>query len=223
MTIAARLAALQARIAAAARAADRDPGSVRLVAVSKRHPAAAVIEAADAGQRLFGENFAQEMVAKQDEIGRPDLAWHFIGHLQRNKAKFVVGRAELIHAVDSERLVDAIGKRAVAAGIEQNVLIAVNVAGEDSKSGVSVTGCAALVEHARATDGVRCTGLMTMPPLTDDPEQVRPHFRRLCELATELGLSELSMGTTGDFEIAIAEGATLVRVGTAIFGPRPVG
>ncbi|MBT8491534.1 MAG: YggS family pyridoxal phosphate-dependent enzyme [Deltaproteobacteria bacterium] len=221
MSVDERLASLSARIEAAARAAGRDPTTVHLVAVSKRHPASAVIEAADAGQLVFGENFAQEMMAKQDEVGRPELSWHFIGKLQRNKAKQVVGRAALIHAVDSSRLVDEIGKRAVAAGVEQAILIAVNLAGEASKSGVAAGQCAALVDHARATAGVDCRGLMTMPPLTDDPERVRPHFRRLRELASELGLPELSMGTTGDFEVAIAEGATLIRVGTAVFGPRP--
>jgi len=226
MSLAERWGEVRAAADRAAAGAGRDPSSVRIVAVSKRHPASAIREAAAAGVAIVGENYVQEMVGKMDQVDVPGLAWHYIGHLQRNKVKAVVGRVDLIHAVDSERLADEIDKRAREAGVTQKVLVAVNVAGEDSKSGVSPGECAGLVRHIESQAAVHCVGLMTMPPLADDPEESRPHFRALRELRDMLadsapGLVELSMGTTGDFEVAIEEGATLVRVGTAIFGPRP--
>jgi len=225
MSVAERWAAVQAAVRAAAAGCGRDPDAVRIVAVSKRHSVEAIREAASAGVAIVGENYVQEMLGKMDALDLPGLSWHYIGHLQRNKVKGIVGRVDLIHAVDSERLVDEIGKRAALAGVTQKVLVAVNVADEDSKSGVSPDACAALVRHIEATEGVRCVGLMTMPPLPENPEQSRPYFRRLRELADRLresvpGLVELSMGTTGDYQVAIEEGATLVRIGTAIFGPR---
>jgi hypothetical protein len=220
-----RLAEVRERIATAARAAGRDPATVTLVAVSKEVDVHAVVEAAAAGQRDFGENRAQELerkVAAHEALaagGAP--AWHFIGRLQRNKAKLVAGRVALVHAVDSAELAAELGKRAGAA--PQRVLIAVNVAGEATKGGVAVADAPALARAVAATPGVELAGLMTMPPPDADP---RPAFAALrdlrARLAGELGaaLPVLSMGMSGDFEEAIAHGATHVRIGTAIFGDR---
>jgi pyridoxal phosphate enzyme (YggS family) len=216
--IADRWRAVRAEVDAIARAAGRAAEDVTIVAVSKLQPASAVREAAEAGVVDVAENYAQELVAKQDEVARADLRWHFIGKLQRNKARIVVGRVALIHAVDSVELAAEIGKRAGDAG--QDVLVAVNTGGEASKSGVSLDDAPAIVEQIRAIAGVRVRGLMTMPPLQEDPEQNRGHFRALRELRDRLGLAVLSMGTSGDYAVAIQEGATHVRIGTAIFGAR---
>ena len=226
-SVADRLAAVSARIAAACARADRDPASVTLVAVSKRHPAEAVMAAHRAGARDFGENYAQELVAKAATCADlADVRWHFIGKLQRNKAKLVVGRAALIHAVDTSRLAAEIDARAGVAGVRQAVLIAVNVAGESTKSGVSGADAGALVAAAAALPRLDVQGLMTMPPPVRDPEENRPHFRALAGLARQLATPEvplgvLSMGMSSDLEVAVEEGATIVRVGTAVFGPRP--
>jgi len=219
-----RLARVRATIAAAAARAGRSPNDVELLAVTKRHPTAVIREAIAAGLSHFGENFAQELAAKHADIGG-DVHWHFIGKVQRNKVKMVVGLVDLIHAVDSERLADEIDKRAAAAGLCQDILISVNVTGEQTKSGVSVADTPALLSHVRNLSHVRCTGFMTMPPLMDDPELNRPHFAALVALRDRLAtgdspLAVLSMGTSGDYAVAVEEGATLVRVGTAIFGPR---
>jgi len=222
--IAARWAAVRARVDAAARRAGRDPADVTIVAVSKTHPAAAAVAAIAAGAVDLGENYAQELVAKAAEVaaltGAP-VRWHFIGRLQRNKAKLVAGKVALVHAVDSVELGVELGKRAAAVGAVQPVLIAVNLAGEATKGGVVEGEVEAIVAALRGASGVRVDGLMTMPPPVDDAEQVRPQFRALRELRDRLGLSLLSMGMTGDFEVAIEEGATHVRIGTAIFGSRP--
>jgi PLP dependent protein len=227
--LAGRVAKLRGRIAAAAARAGRDPDEVALVAVSKRHDAARIEAAVAAGITDVGESYAQEMVAKMDQVatGTP-LGWHFIGRLQRNKVRMIVGRAALIHAVDSEALAREIDRRAAAAGIVQSVLVAVNVAGEAHKSGVPAVEAAALVALCEALPAVRCDGLMTIPPPAAVPADSRPHFRALAALRDSLRtptrpLPVLSMGMSDDFEVAVEEGATLVRVGTAIFGPRPVG
>jgi len=225
--VVARLAAVRAQVDRAAVRAGRDPSAVRVVAVSKLHPPGAVAAACRAGAAILGENYAQELAAKQDALaGDPACAaaaWHFIGRLQRNKVKLVVGRAALIHAVDSIELAREIDRRAAERGLRQAVLLAVGVAGEAQKTGVAPDGAAALLEAARALPALEVRGLMTMPPWPDAPEDSRPHFRALRALRDALGagLAELSMGTTGDLEVAVEEGATLVRVGTAIFGPRP--
>lgn len=222
--LAKRLAGVNEAIAAAATRVGRDPASVDLLAVSKRHPVEVVRAAIAVGLTHFGENFAQELSQKRELID-DDVQWHFIGKLQRNKVKMLVGVVDLIHAVDSERLANAISRRAEAVGVRQRVLLSVNVAGEESKSGVSMAAAAELLQHIRGLESVVCDGLMAMPPLAEDPEQNRRHFRAVTALRDELRTSEnplpvLSMGTSGDFAVAVEEGATLVRVGTAIFGPR---
>ena len=217
-TIAERWREVRARVDAACRAASRDPDEVTLIAVSKTHPASAVREAAAAGATDFGENYAQELAAKRGEL--PELRWHFIGRLQRNKAKLVAGHVVLVHAVDSLDLAAELGKR--AAGV-QPVLLAVNVAGETTKGGVSEADAPALARAVAGTANVRLDGLMTMPPPGDDPRRHFDALRALRDrLAADLGpLPVLSMGMSGDFEAAIACGATHVRIGTAIFGERP--
>jgi pyridoxal phosphate enzyme (YggS family) len=223
--VATRWAAVRARVDAACRRAGRDPAAITIVAVSKLHPAETVARAIAAGVGDLGENYAQELVAKQAAVGAlttTPVRWHFIGRLQRNKAKLVAGKVALVHAVDSVELGAELGKRAVAAGAIQPVLIAQN-AGEATKGGVGEAEIAALLAGLAAVVGIRVDGLMTMPPPSDDPEASRPYFRALRELRDRLGrpLPVLSMGMSGDFEVAIEEGATHVRVGTAIFGARP--
>ncbi|HET9993034.1 MAG TPA: YggS family pyridoxal phosphate-dependent enzyme [Kofleriaceae bacterium] len=224
--IAERWAAVRASVAAACERAGRAPSEVTIVAVSKTHPASAIREAAAAGATDFGENYAQELAAKQAELGPPDgpLRWHFIGRLQRNKAKLVAGKVALVHAVDSEELAAELGKRAAQL---QPILLAVNLAGETTKGGVTAETAPALAHRIAALANVRLDGLMTMPPPSDDPETSRPVFEALRALrdriAGELGhpLPILSMGMSGDYEVAIECGATHVRIGTAIFGSRP--
>jgi pyridoxal phosphate enzyme (YggS family) len=232
MTIAARLAELEERIGRAAERAGRAAAEVALVAVSKLHPAALVAEACRAGVRHFGESYAQELVGKMDALaGDPDCAavsWHFIGRLQKNKAKLVVGRAALIHAVDSIELAREIDRRAAASGLVQPILVAVSAAGEAQKTGVDPAQAGELLDAIGALAAVDCRGLMTMPPWPESPEDSRPYYRDLVRLRDRLAtaarpLPHLSMGTSGDLEVAVEEGATLVRVGTALFGPRPSG
>jgi pyridoxal phosphate enzyme (YggS family) len=217
MTIADNWREVRERVAAACRAAGRDPAEVTIVAVSKTHPASAIREAAAAGASDFGENYVQELAAKRPECN--DVRWHFIGRLQRNKAKLVAGQVALVHAVDSAELAVELGKRAATV---QDVLLAVNVAGELTKGGVAEAAAPALARAMAATPNVRLAGLMTMPPPDEDPRRYFDALRELRDrLAGELGpLPVLSMGMSGDFEAAIACGATHVRIGTAIFGVR---
>lgn len=220
--IATRWRAVRARVDAACVAAGRAPADVTVVAVSKFHPVEAIAAAVAAGVRDLGENYAQELAAKQATIAHP-VAWHYIGRLQRNKAKLVAGKVALIHAVDSAELAVELDRRG---GTLQPVLVAVNVAGENSKSGVTPDGAAALIAAIGKLPNLRCDGLMTMPPPVDDPEAARPHFAALRALRDRLATPDrplplLSMGMSDDFEVAIAEGATHVRIGTSIFGPRP--
>ena len=201
---------------------------MRLVAVSKLHPAALVAEAAAAGQTVFGENYVQELVDKAAQLARP-VEWHMIGHLQSNKVKYLPGIVSMIHTVDRLSLAQEIDrqwrdKQSAAC----DILVQVNVSGEATKSGTSATEAVELVRHIAKLPNVRVRGLMTMPPFFDDPEAARPYFRELRLLADRISseqipaveMTELSMGMSGDFEVAIEEGATLVRVGTAIFGGR---
>jgi PLP dependent protein len=213
--VAAGLAGVHARISAACARARRDPASVRLIAVSKTKPLAMLQEAVAAGQRIFGENYAQELREKAEAL--PGVEWHFIGALQTNKAKLVVGRAALIHTCDRLALAQELSKRAKAAAIVQRVLLEVNVGGEPQKAGVLPAEAPRLLDEVRALPALACEGLMCIPPVEGDP---RAHFRALRALASALGLAQLSMGMSADYEAAIEEGATLVRVGTAIFGER---
>jgi PLP dependent protein len=220
-----RLQAVRYRIAAACARSGRDPASVRLVAVTKTVPAEAVGEAFRAGQTLFGENRVQEALAKIPAVDSR-ARWHLIGHLQTNKARHAVGAFELIHSVDDIRLAKELDRRAASAGVVQAVLLQVNLAGEPTKSGAGEDALAELLKAVAALEHLDVRGLMTIPPPVDDPAVSRPWFVKLRALrdraAEQLGrpLPELSMGMSDDFEVAVQEGATLVRVGTAIFGER---
>lgn len=227
----ARAAEVLARVERAARRAGRDPADVRLVAVSKTHPAALVREAAaSAGLREFGENRVQEAEGKIAELKEvPDLRWHLIGHLQPNKARKAVRLFDLIHTVETAALAERLERICAEEGRGRlEVLVQVDLAGEASKSGATAEELAALFEVFGRSSRVRCRGLMTLPPFFEDVERVRPFFRRLHELRDEWAArgafgeerGELSMGMSHDYEAAIEEGATLVRVGTAVFGER---
>ncbi|MCG6894520.1 MAG: YggS family pyridoxal phosphate-dependent enzyme [Desulfobacteraceae bacterium] len=223
-----RLEHICSRIRTSTASCGRDPGSVRLVAVTKTHPADAVREAYAAGQTLFGENYVQEAREKIAALSDLPLHWHFIGHLQSNKAKYAVDLFDLIHTVDSLKLARELDKQAAKRGKVQQILVQVNVGYEQTKSGVFAEDCLDLVQSIALLSHLQILGLMTLPPFFDQPERVRPYFRRLRELADGIRaenlpgvrMEELSMGMTGDFTAAIEEGATLVRVGTAIFGER---
>ncbi len=229
MSIAQNLSEIRARLEAAARAAGRDPASVTLVAVSKTFPAEAIREAMDQGQTLFGESRAQELRDKTEPVG-PGARWHFIGSLQRNKVKYVVGRVEMVQSVDSLELARELDARvrATDGGGGPNplpVLLEVHLGGEETKHGVEPEQVLALAREVQRLPGLALRGLMTIPPWQEDPEDAGPAFERLAALAAEgraegLPLTELSMGMSHDFEVAIRHGATFVRVGTAIFGAR---
>jgi PLP dependent protein len=227
MTVAASLASVQKAIAGAALRSGREPGDVTLVAVTKTWPADVILEAIAAGATDLGENRAREFREKVTLLG--DRArWHFVGHLQTNKARHVVGSCELIHSVDRLGLAESIARRAAAAGAEQDVLIEVNVAGDPNKHGVEPGRAVAMALEVQELEVVRVRGLMTIPPHVEDPELSRPHYKDLAALSAQLvtelpGAGALSMGMSQDFEVAIEEGATIVRVGTAIFGSRSAG
>jgi pyridoxal phosphate enzyme (YggS family) len=223
--VAARLAAVRRRIAEATANVGRPAGSVRLLAVSKNKPSAAIRAAYAAGQRAFGENYAQELAQKAEEVrDLVGIEWHFIGRLQRNKSKQVVQAARVVHTVDRAELAAELGRRAAAADRSVRALVEVNVSGEASKGGCTPDELGAVLAAIRAERSLEAVGLMTIPPETDDPEGARPFFAALRALRERHGgaarLPELSMGMTHDFPVAIAEGATIVRVGTAIFGAR---
>lgn len=214
------------RIGSAAKRAGLDPGGVTLLAATKNRSPAEVEEALSAGVRIAGENRVQELLAKIPEV-EVEAEWDFIGHLQRNKVKQVVGVVRMIHSIDSVRLAEEIERRASDAGVRQRVLMQVNVAGEDSKSGLEPGEAAHLLLRAREFKSIDVRGLSTIAPLSGDPESIRWVFSRLAELGRELEVevegfrcSELSMGMSGDYEVAVEEGSTCVRIGTAIFGPR---
>ena len=219
---------MRGRIARAAADAGRDPDGVRLVAVSKTFPPAAVEAAARAGLADFGENRVQEAAAKIDESPGLAVRWHLIGHLQSNKVRQAAARFDWIHSVDSVRLVERIERAAAEAGTAPRLLVQVDLAGEAAKHGAPPDAVRRILEAAEANRAARVRGLMLMPPWNADPETVRPFFGRLRELRDTLldegtagdTLRELSMGMSHDFEVAIQEGATMVRVGTALFGRR---
>jgi pyridoxal phosphate enzyme (YggS family) len=224
--IADRLAEVRARVAQAAARVGRRPDDVAIVGVAKRHPVESIAAAARAGLTDVGESYAQEMAAKMDALPGAPIAWHFIGRLQRNKVKLVVGRAALVHAVDSIDLAHEIARRAAERGVVQPILVAVSAAGEAQKTGVDPAEAGALVDAIAALPALEVRGLMTMPPWPESAEDSRPYFRDLRRIRDDLArpgrpLPHLSMGTTGDLEVAVEEGATLVRVGTALFGARP--
>jgi pyridoxal phosphate enzyme (YggS family) len=226
-TLEGRLKDVRGRLARAAARAGRDAGSVRLVGVCKTVPADRVADAVALGLADLGENRVQEARDKIAAVGREGVRWHMIGHLQRNKAALAVELFDRIHGLDSPALADAVSRRAVGVGRRLPALVEVNVSGEASKHGVRPDDAAALIGHVAALPGIALDGLMTIAPYSDDPEDARPHFARLRELRDALErecgvrLPELSMGMSGDFEVAVEEGSTLVRVGTAIFGERP--
>lgn len=230
--IAANLADVQTRIRDAAARVGRDANAVTLVAVSKTHPIEAIVDAYTAGQRDFGENRLEELWPKVHEAqarGLDQIRWHLIGTIQSRKSADAIGPFALIHSVDRMKLVNRLQRDASAAGTVVDVLLEVNVSGESSKHGFSPDEVMKIASELGAMEALRVRGLMTMAPFVDDAEETRPVFRRLRELrdqvmATHAGIEwpELSMGMTNDFEVAVEEGATLVRVGSAIFGARQV-
>jgi hypothetical protein len=223
-----RINAVRERIALACQRARRDVSEVTLVAVTKTFPAAMVREAVRAGVSDVGENYVQELLGKRDDCGGDEIRWHFIGHLQTNKVRQIAGWIRMIHAVDSEPLVKEINRRAAEAKRTIDCLIEVNTTGETTKFGVRPDEAGALVRSLAPYEHVRIAGLMTIGPFLPDPEGSRPMFRRLRDLRDEItaagqtnvALRYLSMGMTGDFEVAIEEGATHIRIGTALFGKR---
>jgi pyridoxal phosphate enzyme (YggS family) len=225
--IAANLATIRQRIANACTRVQRDPATVRLVAVSKVKPAADVEAAFSAGQEVFGESYAQEFKEKAEQVTQP-VEWHFIGGLQSNKVKYLRGNVRLIHSVDRLSLAKEIDRQWGKDAAVADILLQLNLGAEESKSGATAANLEDLLRQVAVLPNLRVRGLMALPPACDDPEEVRPYFRQLRELAdamTALDISnvtmdELSMGMSHDFEVAIEEGATLVRVGSAIFGER---
>ncbi len=223
-----RLSRIRSRIETAVADSERQPEDVKLVAVSKTVPFEKILTAIDLGVTVFGENYVQEARDKFNALYSHPLSWHFIGHLQSNKAKYVVKIFDLIHSVDSLKLSREIDKQAGKIGKVQSVLIQVNIAEETSKSGVLLEDTAQLVSEMSQLTHLEVKGLMTMPPYFNAPEKARPYFKALRQLRDQIrameipgvAMDELSMGMTGDFEVAIQEGATLVRIGTAIFGER---
>ena len=225
--IAENLAEVWERICQAIQKSGRDPDSVHLVAVSKQVGMAQIEEARIAGAVIFGENKIQDAVPKVDQMGSEGISWHFIGHLQKNKVKFLGEHFDLIHSVDSLELAEKIAAQCQIENRVQSVLLQVNVSGETAKFGMEPGELEKQMVAFSRLKGIRVEGLMTIPPYHPNPENSRRHFSRLrgfrdqCEKQNRLSLHKLSMGMTNDFEVAVEEGATLVRVGTAIFGPRP--
>ncbi len=223
--VASALAEVRGRVEDAARAAGRDPADVTLVAVSKAQPLDRLQAAVDAGQRVFGENYVQEFLGKRGQFELPDIRWHYIGRLQTNKVRQIVGQVHRIHSVDRVKLAREIAKRSAGNGITSDILVQVNVGEEETKGGIAADNAEEELATILALDNVRVHGLMCIPPFLE-PEEVRPYFVQLRELrdrlepALGIRLPELSMGMSGDYDVAIEEGATVVRVGSAIFGAR---
>lgn len=225
--IAENLQQVRNNIRKACEAVGRDPGEVTLVAVSKTKPVEMLKEAYDAQARVFGENKVQEIMDKYDRLPE-DIQWHMIGHLQRNKVKYIVDKVAMIHSVDSMRLAETIEQEAAKHKIRVPVLVEVNVAQEDSKFGLRVDEVLPFIEQAAQLPYLEIKGLMTIAPYVENPENNREIFRQLKKLSVDIAdkninnitMSVLSMGMTGDYEVAVQEGATMVRVGTGIFGER---
>ena len=229
MTISERFSEVKRRAGEAALRSGRDPADVRLVAVTKTHPASEINEAIAAGATDIGENRVQELLEKYEDVA--PVRWHLIGHLQTNKGRQVIDKVVMIHSVDSLKLAREIDKRAAAAGIVMDILIEINSAMEETKSGIAAGELRQLVTDITSEcENVRVCGIMCIPPIAADPEDSRPYFREAAGLfedmkqwdlpAERFAPTELSMGMSGDFEVAIEEGATIVRVGSSIFGPR---
>ena len=218
---------VEKKIEEACRRAGRNRSEVTLIAVSKTKPVSMLQEAYSAGIREFGENKVQEMMDKYDVLP-DDIHWHMIGHLQRNKVKYLMGKAALIHSVDSLRLAEEISAQSVRHQVVTDILIEVNIAGEETKFGTDREEAISLVEEASRLPGIHICGLMTIAPFVENPEDNRTYFRQIRELSVDIAAKKidnvdmriLSMGMTGDYEVAIEEGATMVRVGTGIFGER---
>ena len=221
------LITVQNKVNDACERAGRKTDEVTLIAVSKTKPVSMLLEAYNAGAREFGENKVQEIMDKYDKLPQ-DINWHLIGHLQRNKVKYIIDKVKMIHSVDSMRLAEEISKEAVKKSVHMDILLEVNVAGEESKFGFSCEEAAKEVENIAALPGITVQGLMTIAPFVENPEDNREVFRKLKKLSVDIAsknidnvfMRDLSMGMTGDYEVAIEEGATLVRVGTGIFGER---
>lgn len=221
------LAQVEKNICQACEKVGRDRSEVTLITVSKTNPVTSLREAMDCGVHIFGENKVQEMLEKQEEL--PDnIQWHMIGHLQRNKVKYIMGKVALIHSVDSLRLAQEISKEAVKQGTQEDILVEINVAEESSKFGITTSEAIQLVEDTSQLPNVHIKGLMTIAPFVEDPEENREVFRALKKLSVDIDrknidnvtMNVLSMGMTNDYQVAIEEGATMVRVGTGIFGRR---
>ncbi|HUI44828.1 MAG TPA: YggS family pyridoxal phosphate-dependent enzyme [Nitrospirota bacterium] len=227
MSISDNLKKVMDRIASAARRAGRDPASIKLIAVTKTVDIERIREAVAAGTGVLGENRVQEAKEKIEQLG-PLASWHLIGHLQSNKAKYAVKLFDLIHSIDSFEVAQEVDKQAAKVGKIQDVLVEVNISGEASKAGITAVDAANLIEKAAVLKNLSIKGLMTIPPFFDNAEEARPYFKKLRDLSVRIGsekisrvsMGELSMGMSGDFEVAVEEGATMVRVGTAIFGGR---
>lgn len=225
--IAENMQMVQANIAAACAKTDRLPEDVTLITVSKTKPVSLLQEAYDAGSRDFGENKVQELLDKIPQLPN-DIRWHMIGHLQRNKVKYIVGKVYLIHSVDSLRLAEEISKEALKKQVDVNILVEVNVAQEESKFGTTTAEAISLVEAISKLPGIHIKGLMTIAPYVEDEEANRVIFQKLRQLSVDIekknidniSMNVLSMGMTGDYRVAVEEGATYIRVGTGIFGER---
>jgi pyridoxal phosphate enzyme (YggS family) len=228
MSIAENLSRIKERMAEAAIRSGHTPGSVRLVGVTKTVDLDRIKEAVSAGLQILGENYVQEARDKIREL-KDRVSWHFVGRLQTNKAKYAVKLFDMIQTVDSIRLAQELNRRAQALGRTVPIIIQVNLASEVSKGGVEPSECLSLIKQVSVLENLQVRGLMTMPPFFDQPERARPYFAQLREMSQQIAeaqvtgveMNELSMGMSGDFEAAIEEGATLIRVGTAIFGERP--
>lgn len=230
MSLEEKVAQVKANIAAAAREAGRDPSEITLVAATKVQSSDTIRQAIAAGVTICGENRVQEMTAHLADDAYAGAALHFIGHLQTNKVKQVVGRVDLIESVGSEHLLNAIQTQAAKLDLVQDILLEINIGGEESKSGISPDELPTLAQKAAACPNVRLRGLMAIPPVAEGPDGNRPFFQKMRQLYVDIRdkmsdngttIDCLSMGMSGDYEDAVREGATLVRVGTALFGPRP--
>ena len=229
-TVTERVAEVKEKVEQACQRAGREMEDITIMAATKGRSVAEIVEAVNAGISDVGENYVQELLDKKgelDEAGYSDIRWHAIGHLQRNKVRYVVPICDQIHSVDSLRLAQEIDRRAARIGKVQAVLLEINIAGEESKFGIAPEQAPQLAEQIMELEHLQLRGLMTMPPYTDNPEDSRPLFKALRDLAEQLvgrglpseAMSELSMGMSGDYEVAIEEGATIIRLGTVLFGP----